>query len=159
VESDRLQNLTIKATAEYHRRQTERRLFYASVSGIFGNNLDIDNQILLGGDNGLRGYPLRYLSGDSSALLTIEQRFFSDWYPFRLFRVGAAVFFDAGRSWGPSLAGYENPGILTDIGFGLRLGNMRSGLGRMIHIDLAFPLNGDESIDSVQLLIEAKSSF
>jgi hemolysin activation/secretion protein len=115
---------------------------------------------LLGGDNGLRGYPLRYLSGDKSALLTIEQRFFSDWYPFRLFRVGGAIFFDAGRTWGQSPGGSENPGLQTDVGFGLRLGNARSGLARMIHVDLAFPLGSDDdSIDNVQLLIEAKSSF
>lgn len=160
VESDSLQNLTVQANADYHKRQSGRRLFYASLSGIFGHNLDVDNQVLLGGDNGLRGYPLRYLSGDKSALLTIEQRFFSDWYPFRLFRVGAAVFFDAGRTWGQSPVGSENPGLQTDVGFGLRLGNARSGLARMIHVDLAFPLGSDDdSIDNVQLLIEAKSSF
>ena len=45
-------------------------------------------QLLLGGDNGLRGYPLRYEAGTSRALLTVEQRVFTDWYPFRLVRVG-----------------------------------------------------------------------
>ena len=160
VESDSLQNLTIQASANYHKRQSGHRLFYASLSGVFGHNLDVDNQVLLGGDNGLRGYPLRYLSGDKSALLTIEQRFFSDWYPFRLIRVGGAVFFDAGRTWGESPVGSDNPGLQTDVGFGLRLGNARSGLARMIHVDLAFPLGSDDnSIDNVQLLIEAKSSF
>ena len=34
--------------------------------GTTGHNLDLDNQILLGGDNGLRGYPLRYQGGDSA---------------------------------------------------------------------------------------------
>ena len=31
--------------------------------------------------------------------------------------------------------------------------------GRIVHIDLAFPLDGDPSIDSVQLIIETKTSF
>jgi hypothetical protein len=159
VESAGIRNLTIRASAKYHRRQSERRLFYAGFSGLFGSNLDIDNQVSLGGDNGLRGYPLRYSSGDSSALITIEQRFFTDWYPFRLYRVGGAVFFDAGRTWGQSPADYDNPGLLKDVGFGLRLGNTRSGFGRMIHIDLAFPLDGDDSIDDVQLLVETKTGF
>jgi hypothetical protein len=48
---------------------------------------------------------------------------------------------------------------LADVGFGLRLGNSRSGLGNMLHIDLAFPLNGDPSIKDVQLLVETKRSF
>ena len=49
--------------------------------------------------------------------------------------------------------------VLKDVGFGLRLGNSRSALGNVIHIDLAFPLNGDPSISKVQLNIEAKRSF
>jgi hypothetical protein len=159
MEDSGVQNLTLGVSARYYRRQSEKRLFYASLSGIYGNNLDLDNQLLLGGDNGLRGYPLRYRSGDRSALLTIEQRFFTDWYPFRLFRVGAAVFFDAGKTWQSQNAAGPNQGLLRDVGFGLRLGNSRSGQGRMAHIDLAFPLDGDQSIKNVQLIIETKKSF
>jgi hypothetical protein len=29
----------------------------------------------------------------------------------------------------------------------------------MVHIDIAFPLDGDDSIDSVQFLLEAKRGF
>ncbi len=59
--------------------------------------IDPENQVLLGGDNGLRGYPLRYQAGERRAILNVEQRFFTDWYPWRLFRVGYAVFVDVGR--------------------------------------------------------------
>jgi len=158
-ESDGLRNLLARMGAKYYKRQSKGRLFYASLDATYGQDLDIDNRVLLGGDNGLRGYPYRYLGGSKSALLTLEQRFFTDWYPFRLFRIGGAVFFDAGRTWGPSPAGSENPGLLKDIGFGLRIGNSRSGQGNMIHIDLAFPLDGDDSIDQVQFLIETRKSF
>jgi outer membrane protein assembly factor BamA len=159
LESGDAQNFSIDVSARYYKRQSEKRLFYARLSGTFGHNLDVDNQVLLGGDNGLRGYPLRFQSGDKRALLTLEQRFFSDWYPFRLFHVGGAVFFDAGRAWGSSPVSDQDNGLLRDVGFGLRIGNSRSGLGRMTHIDLAFPLDGDNSIKSVQLLIETKKSF
>jgi len=159
LESEGAQNFSFDVSARYYKRQSDRRLFYASLSGTFGYNLDVDNQVLLGGDNGLRGYPLRFQSGDKRALLTLEQRFFTDWYPFRLFHVGGAVFFDAGRAWGSSpVSDYDND-LLKDIGFGLRIGNSRSGLGRMTHIDLAFPLDGDHSIKSVQLLIATRKSF
>jgi hemolysin activation/secretion protein len=143
----------------FHRRLSKRQLFYVSLSGSAGKNLDIDNPLYLGGDTGLRGYPLRYQNGESRALLTIEQRLFTDWYPFRLAHVGAAVFFDAGRTWGDSPVGATNLGLLKDVGFGLRLGNTRSGNGRVLHIDIAFPLDGEDDIDSVQILIDAKGSF
>jgi hypothetical protein len=45
------------------------------------------------------------------------------------------------------------------LGFGLRLGNSRSGLGNIIHIDIAFPLDGDPSIKRVQFLVTTKATF
>jgi hypothetical protein len=73
--------------------------------------------------------------------------------------VGAAVFFDAGRTWGYSAVGGDDLGLLRDVGVGLRLGNSRSGAGRMLHLDLAFPLDGEDDIRGMQLIIEAKRSF
>ena len=35
----------------------------------------------------------------------------------------------------------------------------RSSGRDVVHIDIAFPLDGDDSIDSVQFLIESKRSF
>ena len=116
-------------------------------------------QLLLGGDNGLRGYPLRYQAGTARALLTLEQRYYTKWYPFRLFHVGAAAFFDMGRTWGTDVTGLESDGLLKDVGIGLRLGSSRSSFGNVMHIDLAFPLDGGDDIDSVQLLVQTKASF
>jgi hypothetical protein len=132
----------------FHRRIGEHQLFYASLTATVGQALDLDNPVLIGGDSGLRGYPLRYQGGDSKALLTLEQRIFTDWYPWRLFNVGGAVFFDAGRTWGFNAVGPENLGLMRDAGVGLRLGNNRAGDGRVLHIDFAFPLDGEDSIDS-----------
>jgi len=91
--------------------------------------------------------------------LTVEQRYFTDWYPFRLARIGGAVFADIGRVWGQNPVGAESRDWLTDIGFGLRIAPTRGSSGKMVHIDIAFPLNGDDTIDSVQFLLEAKRSF
>ncbi len=81
------------------------------------------------------------------------------YYLFRLFHVGGAVFFDAGRTWGNGNAGGTSEGWLTDAGFGLRFASSRSSFGKVIHVDLAFPFNGDSSIDNVQFLVETKRSF
>ena len=124
-----------------------------------GNNLDLDNLVDLGGDTGLRGYPLRYQTGDSHMLFTIEQRYFTDWYPFRLFRVGGAIFADVGRVWGDSPVAGDQLGWLKDAGVGLRLAPTRASGRDIIHIDIAFPMDGDPTIDSVQFLIESKRSF
>ena len=44
-------------------------------------------------------------------------------------------------------------------GFGLRLGNARTGLGNVIHVDFAFPFDGDASIKRVQFLVETRQEF
>lgn len=154
-----IRNSVVAAQARYYHRNLGRHLFSASLTTVLANRLDAEDQVLLGGDNDLRGYPLRYQSGERSAVLTLEQRFFTDWYPFRLLRVGYAVFMDAGRVWGNDPRGTPNLGTLYDIGVGLRLTSPRSSSGSVIHLDLAFPLNGDSSIDNVQLIVEKKASF
>jgi outer membrane protein assembly factor BamA len=145
--------------ARLYVRQTSRRLFFMGLSAVSGENLDDDQQILLGGDSGLRGYPLRYQSGTGRWLFTVEQRWFSNWYPFQLFNVGGAVFYDMGATWGRDPLGSPSQGLLRDIGFGLRLGNGRSALGNVIHVDLAFPLDGDPTIDEVQLVVQTRQTF
>jgi len=149
----------IAGSARYYHRQSQRRLWFAALSLEQGHKLDPDRQILLGGDTGLRGYPLRYQAGEGRWLFTLEQRLFSDWYPFRLVNVGGAIFADVGGALGRNPYGSQPRGVLTDVGIGLRLGNSRTALGNVLHIDLAFPLNGDRSISNMQLVIETKSSF
>jgi len=154
-----LYNGVMDASVRYYAEQSKNWLFFTALSGTKGWRLDLDNQITLGGDSGLRGYPLRYQDGTERALFTIEQRYFTDWYVLRLFRVGGAVFFDAGRTWGKAPLAAPSLGLLTDAGFGLRIGNARSGLGNVIHVDLAFPFNGDPTIKRVQFLVQTEHSF
>jgi len=55
--------------------------------------------------------------------------------------------------------GSQPQGVLKDVGIGLRLGNSRSALGNVLHIDVAYPLDGDSSINNVQFLIETRKTF
>lgn len=152
-------NAVVSADARYYNQISSKRLFFMTMHGKWGENLDLENLIELGGDNGLRGYPLRYQSGDASLLFTIEQRYFTNWYPFRLVRIGGAIFADVGRTWGDNPVGGESLGWLTDVGFGLRFAPTRGSADEVFHLDIAFPLNGDPTIDDVQILLESKSSF
>lgn len=145
------------AGARYYRRQTEKRLFVAEFLADTGRRFDTDRIPMLGGDTGLRGYPIGYQSGDRRVLLTLEQRVFTDWYPFRIFRVGGAAFFDAGRVWGG--APDTDFGLLRNVGVGLRISSPRSSTGRMVHVNLAWPLDGPQDIRGAQLMIETRKSF
>jgi hemolysin activation/secretion protein len=124
-----------------------------------GRDLDVDHHYELGGDNGLRGYPLRYQLGTGRTLLKIEQRLYTGWSLWRLLDVGGAAFFDAGRTWGRNPIGTPNLGWLKDAGIGLRLGNSRSSLGNVIHVDVATPLDGGSDLDQLQFLVSTEASF
>jgi outer membrane protein assembly factor BamA len=152
------ENVLVRGRARYYLRDFGRHLFFVSLRTELGTRLDGERQLLLGGDSGLRGYPNRYAAGDRSYLVTLEQRFYTDWHLFRLVHVGAAVFFDAGEAWyhGDRSSGL---GLLRDVGFGLRIGSSRSSSASMVHVDVAFPLDGDRSIDDVQFVIKSRESF
>jgi hypothetical protein len=158
-EDGQFRDVLLEAALRYYRVHSPRRTGFIGLSVTVGHELDADRQVLLGGDNGLRGYPLRYQGGEGRWLLTLEQRFYSNWYPFRLVNVGGAVFADVGAAFGANPYGSEVRDTLADVGFGLRLGNSRSGLGNVLHLDVAFPLNADKSIKNVQFLVETKRSF
>lgn len=159
VESGQARNLILDGTASYYWRWRPDRVFYVFLGGTTVHAMDPENQLLIGGDSGLRGYPLRYEAGTSRALLTVEQRFYTEWYPFRLARFGAAIFADVGRTWGRDAVGDSSPGMLSDIGFGLRFGNTRSGLGNVLHIDFAYPLSNEPGLKKFQVLVGTKESF
>jgi outer membrane protein assembly factor BamA len=159
LEDGELENGLLSADGRFYWATSKKTKFYAAVSGAVTERLDEELQLTLGGDNGLRGYPLRYQAGTSRALLTLEERYYTNWYPFRLFHVGAAAFFDMGRTWGTDVTGAESLGLLKDVGVGLRLGSSRSSFGNVLHLDIAFPLDGGDDIDSVQFLVTSRGSF
>jgi len=159
VASDGVETLVINGQSKLFWRNWGQHLLYVELGGSWADNLDAESQLQLGGDAGLRGYPLRYQTGDRRVLLTVEQRFFTRWEPLKLANVGAAVFFDMGSAWfGGGEAG-EGFDLLKDVGFGLRLSPSRSGRGTLIHFDVAFPLDGNGDIDRIQWLVTTKETF
>jgi hypothetical protein len=158
VEPGGARNSDFRLGARGYRRWSHRWMSFAALESRVTHDLDPHLQVLLGGDNGLRGYPLRFQNGTASALATLEQRLFTSWEPFGLVRVGGAAFFDAGRTWGAG-AGTEGGRWLNDVGIGLRLGNTRSSRGNVIHVDLAVPLNAAGRVNGLQVLVETKASF
>ena len=144
----------------YYGPQSPHAALYAAVSADrIGSGGGASDELLIGGDNGLRGYPLRYQSGTRRELFTIEERVYTDWYPFRLARVGAAVFYDRGRAWGGVNPNVVNGGWLSDVGVGLRFAIDRASFGNVLHVDLAAPLNRVPGIKPVQFLVKTQLTF
>lgn len=161
----RIENGSVEAGVRYYVRTFGNGLLVAKASGDMAENLDFENQLLLGGDNGLRGYPLRYQVGDRRFLVSLEQRFYGSHEYFHLVTLGAAAFFDAGRAWfvepPPAflqLAGVQRQ-LLKDVGIGLRLGSSRSATGAVIHLDVAYPIDRNGSIKALQYLVTTSQTF
>jgi hypothetical protein len=144
--------------ARYYFRQQSGSIFYSALTADHSRFADGTLPLTLGGDTGLRGYPGSYQSGNQRVLFTAEERFYTDWYPFRLFRLGAAVFYDRGRAWSEPLS---PPGSrwLSDYGFGLRIQSARAATGTTLHVDFAFPAYRDPGIRSYQFSFMSKTGF
>ncbi len=143
----------------YDHHQDNRTLTFVSLAGDILKDPNLANQLPLGGDTGLRGYPRNYQTGDRRLLLNVEERVYTDWYPFRLFRMGGAVFYDWGRAWGGPGESPSSARWLSNVGIGLRILSTRSSFGNVLHVDLAFPLNRDPNIKSFQFLVQTKLSL
>lgn len=161
LDDNRVENLQGTLSLEYfHGGSVRWNSWYTNLSLTAARNLTADQQLLIGGDNGLRGYPSEYQQGNRRVLWTVERRYFPDWYPFKLFRLGGVLFTDVGRAWFDD--GRNNGpdgGVLKDVGFGLRLASSRIEVQRILHLDFAFPLDGDDSIDDVQVLLRGRARF
>jgi hypothetical protein len=155
-----IENLVYSGSTRFYWQHGSSRGFFLRLSGDVGKNLYLDSPLTLGGDNGLRGYPLKYQLGDRRWLLTIEERFYTHWQLWQLFDVGAAVFADAGRAWfANGDNGTIDDGVLADVGFGLRFSSFRAGHNKVIHVDVAFPTGSEGDIAGTQFLVKVKSSF
>ena len=158
-EDGELHDAIITWTSSYYLNTSDNLRTLVRFSGDAGHDLDGDHTLQLGGDTGLRGYPLRYQNGNQRALVTVEERLYTNYFLFRLVNLGAAAFYDMGRTWGTTLVPTPQLGLLKDVGVGLRLGNQRSSFGSVIHIDLAVPLDRPASISALQFLVSTQQSF
>lgn len=160
-DENRVENLLGTLSVEYfHGGSVRWNSWYTNLSFTAAHNLTVDQQLLIGGDNGLRGYPSEYQQGNRRTLWTLERRYFPDWHPFKLFRLGGVLFTDVGRAWfNDGRNNGPDDGVLKDVGFGLRLASSRIEVQRMLHLDFAFPLDGDDSIDDMQVLLRGRARF
>lgn len=138
----------------YHYRAQDHSYL---INGAIETALNPENfeEYVLGGDSGLKGYPIRYQSGDTKATFALEDRFYFDWYPWKLLKFGTAVFFETGSAWVEE----DGPNFISDVGFGLRVVSTRQSKAKVLHADIAFPLSERGQVDSYQLFLKARAEF
>jgi hypothetical protein len=113
-------------------------------------------QLLLGEDNGLNGYPSFYYAGQARILFEAEQRFFP---PFEVGTVvpALAVFGNAGNTF-PGYADFDWDKLHYSVGLGLRLGATKSVQKVVNHVNLSWPL-GEKELSGPVFSIRAKKSL
>ncbi|OHU97788.1 hypothetical protein BIW53_01375 [Pseudoalteromonas byunsanensis] len=157
-EQNTARNMISEANFEYYLNTSLYQSWYAKVQLRFAKNLTEDMQLTLGGETGLRGFPINYQHGSKSVLVNLEKRYYWEYDLLQLFKVGGALFFDIGRVRGHSLVN-SDPNYLKNIGMGLRLAPSRANAGLVLHLDVAAPINGPENIDGIQWLFTVKNRF
>ena len=154
-DNSNLLNSHVGANVKWFHFQGHNKTFYIEATVDKADNLFAENRQYLGGDTGLRGYPLRYLQGENKFLLTVEQRYFYNWYPLKTFQFASAIFVDTGAAWNRDLGNNH----VTDIGVGFRLVPTRTSSGRVLHLDIAMPLNDRDIVGNWQIQLRTKQSF
>ncbi|NRA60812.1 MAG: BamA/TamA family outer membrane protein [Psychrobium sp.] len=165
TDTKKTENLALRFASDYYNFSLKDWVFFTGLTVNHLKNPHIENQLFLGGDTGLRGYPIRHRASESNAILTIEQRFYSNLHLFQLMKVGAVAYIDIGKTWGNTLGPMrysveQDNRMLANVGFGLRFAPTRAYARHVIHVDIAFPIGSkDSDVSSMQFLLSAKRRF
>ena len=141
--------------ASYRYRQTPRWALILDGEATASDGLSVDQQVLIGGSSGLRGYPNRYQAGTRAFRLTAEERFYTDLYPLRILRIALAGFVDVGRAWSSPRAN----DTLANVGLGLRFESTRTNRSLVYHLDVAFPLVDGPGVGGVEVTLTSKRNL
>ncbi|WP_348772135.1 BamA/TamA family outer membrane protein [Pseudoalteromonas sp. MMG010] len=162
-ELKQLENFIATSKIQYYLNTQVDESWYIKAQVQLAEHLTYDKQLTLGGETGLRGYPIDYQHGDRSWLISLEKRYYWDYNFLQLFKVGGAAFVDVGKAWFSNaentLVENNDDNILKNVGIGLRLAPSRANAGTVIHLDIAAPLQKTDDVDSLQWLVSVKNSF
>ena len=112
---------------------------------------DPENLLYLGGEEGMRGYPSFMHPGDRRWMASFEDRILTEWRWLGMLRAGFVVYADAGAIRRLDGTGWTRP--YSDLGAGLRFGDLKSSLGRVVLLTVAVPLAREPGQDRYQVLV------
>ncbi len=146
-----LENGQFNASMVQYLKLTPHQVLAGLVAVDVGRRLDPENWYYLGGDQGMRGYPNFLHPGDARWLVSCDYRLLTEQRWWGIVRLGFNAFVDAGGV--RQLDGQGWSKVYSDVGVGLRLGNLKSSLGRVILFSVAMPLNREPYQSRVQFTI------
>ena len=114
---------------------------------------------MLGGETGIRGYPLQYQHGKHSTQFTFEARYYPHINIYKLLELAAAAFIDTGRVFGQAKPLQNQSSWMTSVGLGARLYSTHSSEARVIHLDIIKPVTADPNVNSIEFRVTTKQSF
>lgn len=122
------------------------RLTSSTVSATYSNLFAAEGsqQLLLGEDAGLNGYPNAYYAGQALLLLEAEQRLFTG-FEFGTVVPALAVFGNAGNTY-PTYGDFDPGDLHYALGMGIRLGASKTVQKLVYHINLTQPV-GEERLE------------
>jgi len=138
---------------------SEKWNIYLANTTNYSKNQYLDQPVTLGGDTGMRGFPLQYQHGSRSIKFTSELRYYPHINIYKLFELAGAAFVDVGKASGTTLAKNIDQHWLYSIGIGARIYSTHASIGRVIHIDLAKPFSDNPDLNGFEIRIQAKETF
>ena len=126
------------ALSKYH-KVTPNQILAAYAAVNVGRRLDPERYYYLGGNQGLRGFPNYLHPGDATWQVSCDYRMLTEQRWGGLVRLGYSAFMDMGAV--RQLDGLGWSPVYSDAGLALRLGNLKSSLGRVILLSVGVPLH------------------
>lgn len=117
---------------------------------------DPEQQIYIGGIEGLLGYPAHFRRGEKSWRGQLEYRYTSEHILFKTLRIGYTAFLQAAQVKRP---GGNWDDVYSNIGGGFRFGNLRSSFSNTIYVGVAAPLRKTPNSGSWQFFVADEISF
>jgi hypothetical protein len=136
-------------TAYYHGFSRQTQAAYLQLDAV--RRPDPQNLLYLGGLDGLRGYGNHMWVGDRRWLASVEERVITPVNWLGLLHLGFVAYADAGALHRLDTGLWSR--TYVDVGGGLRLGNLKSSIGRVFMMTVAYPLVKDPWTDRYQIVV------
>ncbi|XQW86644.1 hypothetical protein ACOYR1_07945 [Thalassotalea piscium] len=149
----------VTLTTEYFHKINPQWSTYFKNTNQFSRNQFLDDPIVLGGDTGIRGFPLQFQHSKHNSQFTFEARYYPHINIYKLLELGAAGFIDTGRAFSPTVKSETPRTWMTSIGVGARLYSTHSSESRVIHFDIIKPLSTNTHVNNIEFRITTKHSF
>lgn len=144
------------AVMRYH-KLSENQILAGMVAVDRAQRPDPEHWYYLGGDQGMRGFPNQLHPGDARWITSFDYRYLTEQRWWGILRLGYSAFVDLGSVHRLDGQGWSR--MYSDVGIGLRLGNLKSTVGRVILLSVAAPLNREPHQERWQFTIGNSMRF